>query len=235
MEEALVLVEEYQSWIYLVLGVFGLVYLRLTINRAKELRSTFFGLERARARENLIRSIMMLSLVGVGLVVTFIAATFGGPAIPIAARPTVLPTVSLLSTPEEPTGEEGVIETATAMGEGLQDESGCFNQNATILSPENEDSVSGVVEIVGIANIPGFAFYKIEVMSLTPDSVWQAIGAGTDPVCENCDDGSLILARWDTSLITPGEYILRLVVTDSAGNAPLPCEIDLRVLPTDEE
>jgi hypothetical protein len=235
MEEALVLIEEYQSWIYLLLGVFGLVYLRLTLKRAKQLRSTFFGLESARAREDLMRSILMLVLVVVGFLVTFVAATFGGPAIPISARPTVLPTVSLLSTPEGISGEEEIIETATPLGETLLAESGCLNPNATILSPEEEDSVSGMVDILGVADIPGFAFYKIEIKSLTPDSTWQAIGAGTTPVCENCDEGSLVLARWDTSLLTPGEYSLRLVVMDSTGNAPLPCEIGLRVLPSEEE
>jgi hypothetical protein len=232
MEEALVLIEENQSWIYLGLGFFGLIYLRIAIKRYQDYRSTFFGLERDRARERLIQSILMLVLVVAGLVATFLAATFGGPAVPISARPTVLPTVSLLKTPEI-AGEGGQVEAnTTPMEDAIIEGLGCSNPNATITSPKDGDSIRGVVDILGVANIPGFAFYKVEIKSLTADAVWQAIWAGTEPVCENCGIEEL-LARWDTSLVMAGEYIVRLTVMDSVGNAPLPCELQVRVLPAE--
>jgi hypothetical protein len=232
MEEALVLIEENQSWIYLGLGFFGLIYLRIAIKRYQEYRSTFFGLERDRARGRLIQSILMLTLVVAGFVATFLAATFGGPAVPVSARPTVLPTVSLLKTPEVADEGSQVQASTTPMEESIVEGLGCSNPNATITSPKDGDSIRGVVEILGIANIPGFAFYKIEIKSITGDAMWQAIGAGTDPVCENCDIEEL-LARWDTSLVMTGEYLLRLTVMDSLGNAPLPCELRVRVLPAE--
>jgi hypothetical protein len=229
MEEALILIEENQTWIYLVLGIFGLIYLRIAVKRFQMLRSTFFGLERDRAREGLVQSIIMLLLVAVGMVATFVAATFGGPSVPISARPTVLPTVSLLGTPEiEAEGEQAQV-TATPMDDAISEGLGCENPSATILSPQEGETLSGVVDILGEANIPGFAFYKVEIKSLAPDVVWQAIGAGTSPICENCENGE-ILSRWDTSLVTSGEYLLRLTVMDSVGNAPLPCERRVRVL-----
>ena len=232
MEEALVIIEENQTWIYLVLGIFGLVYLRIAVKRFQEFRSTFFGLERDRARERLVQSIIMLILVVAGMVATFVAATFGGPAVPISVRPTVLPTVSLLSTPEAPAeGDQGQA-TVTPMNEVISEGLGCENPNATILSPDDGDTLSGVVDILGVANIPGFAFYKVEIKSLSPDAIWQAIGAGTEPICENCETEDL-LGRWDTSLVASGEYLLRLTVMDSVGNAPLPCELRVRVLPTE--
>jgi hypothetical protein len=43
------------------------------------------------------------------------------------------------------------------------------------------------------------------------------------------------LGTWDTRLVVPGEYALRLVVTDTVGNAPQPCVILVRVLPSTEE
>ncbi len=39
------------------------------------------------------------------------------------------------------------------------------------------------------------------------------------------------LGFWDTTLVNPGDYGFRLVVTDTAGNAPLPCVRRVRVLP----
>ena len=232
MEEALVLIEENQTWIYLGLGFFGLIYLRIAIKRYQDYRSTFFGLERDRARERLVQSILMLMLVVAGLVATFLAATFGAPAVPVSARPTVLPTVSLLKTPEF-AGEEGQVEaSATPMEDAIIEGLGCSNPAATITSPKDGDSIRGVIEILGVANIPGFAFYKVEIKSVTTGAMWQAIGAGTDPICENCDIEEL-LARWDTSLVMTGEYLLRLTVMDSVGNAPLPCELRVRVLPAE--
>jgi hypothetical protein len=232
MEEALVLIEENQSWIYLSLGFFGLIYLRIAIKRYQDYRSTFFGLERDRAKERLTRSILMLMLVVAGLVATFLAATFGGPAVPVSARPTVLPTVSLLKTPEI-AGEGSQAEASTTpMEDAIIEGLGCSNPDATITSPEDGDSIRGVVDILGVANIPGFAFYKVEIRSLTPDAMWQAIGAGTEQICENCNIEEL-LARWDTSLVMTGEYMLRLTVMDSVGNAPLPCELRVRVLPAE--
>ena len=82
----------------------------------------------------------------------------------------------------------------------------------------------GVVEITGTANIENFAFYKIEYLSTEPGSIWRAISAGTEPVLDD------VLGTWDTSLVPTGDYRFRLVVTDTAGNAPLPCAVQIRVL-----
>jgi hypothetical protein len=230
MEEALVLIEENQSWIYLGLGLFGLIYLRIAVKRYKDYKSTFFGLERDRARERLLQSSLMLIIVAVGLVVTFLAATFGGPAVPVSARPTVLPTVSLLKTPEvESAGSQAEV-SSTPVESAILEGMGCGNPDATITSPKDGDTINNVVDVIGTANIPGFAFYKVEIRGSTTQAMWQAIGAGNEPICENCDiEGPL--ARWDTSLVIPGEYLLRLTVMDSIGNAPLPCEMKVRVLP----
>jgi hypothetical protein len=214
------------------LGIIGLLYLRLVIKHLQEYRSTFFGLERDRAREKLVRSGILLGLVVIGFVAVFLAATFGGPAVPMTARPTVLPTVSLLATPGEIGSGLPIEPTTTAMGESVLEGLGCSNPVATLTSPKDGDSINGIVDILGVANIPGFAFYKIEIKTLAPDSIWQAIGAGTEPVCEICNVEES-LARWDTSLVTTGEYLIRLVVMDAAGNAPMPCEISVRVLPSE--
>jgi hypothetical protein len=232
MEEVLLFIEENQTWIFLVLVIIGVIYLRSTIFAFQEMRRAIYRLERERSVARLTRSGASLALVAAVMLATFIIVTFTTPALPASARPTPIPTVSFLTTPnQEGGGEVDGLATATSISSGVGDSSGCINPLATILSPADNDSVSGVVTFTGAANIPGFAFYKIEYNDLSSTGSWLAISANTTQVCEDTCEEEEVLANWDTSLVTPGDYAVRLVVTDTAGNAPLPCQILLRVIP----
>jgi hypothetical protein len=233
MEELLLFIEEKQTWIYLLLALAGVVYLRSIFYSYREIRRAIFNLERERATSKMVRSGAMLALIVAGLVATFVIATFASPALLASTLQTPLPTVSLLTTPmSDVNATQGNPTTATSLDQMPVDSSGCLNPDATITSPVDGETVSGVVQIFGTANIQYFAFYKIEYRSEALDSVWQAVSAGTEPVCEvGCGEADL-LGTWDTSLVTPGWYEFRLVVTDTEGNAPLPCAIRLRVFPS---
>jgi hypothetical protein len=227
MEETLVFIEENQTWIYVFLGIVGIFNLRLAWKHYGDVEATYFSLERERARGRLMRSGVMLVLVIVGITVTFVVATFASPSVPLSARPTPMPTVSLLTTPGDQIDSENQMPSETQISESA--DAGCQNADATISSPQNGDTITGRVEITGAANIPGFAFFKIEVRTLTANSVWRAISAGTEPVCQpGCEESDLI-GVWDTSLVSAGEYQLQLVVMDTAGNAPMPCLLQVRV------
>lgn len=232
MEEFLLFIEEQQAWFYSLLVLAGILYLRSAFQSLQELRAALFRLERERSRARLMRSLaMLLFILSVGVFV-FIVTTFASPALSIQDRPTALPTVSLLATPEmEGLAGEGASPTGTPLQPSELNSQGCENPSATISSPQDEDSISGAVTILGTANIQNFAFYKIEYRSVTPESNWMAILAGTETVCEEGCQVSEELGSWDTSLVTPGDYLIRLVVTDTAGNAPMPCTIRLKVLP----
>jgi hypothetical protein len=231
MEEILLFIEEQQNWIYTLMALLAAVYLRVAWRAYQDLRRAVFGLERERATTRLVRAGAMLALLIAGLVATFVVATFAGPAIPSSARPTALPTVSLLTTPlpVQPPAEGG-FNTATPFSLDVGEGAGCTNPNATILSPEEGQALTGVVEITGTADVPNFAFYKVEYREFGGE--WLTISAGTERVCDGDCEISDLLGTWDTSLVRPGEYGLRLVVTDTAGNAPLPCVIQVRVLPS---
>jgi hypothetical protein len=231
MEEAILFIEAHQSIIYLVLVLLAVIYAWLLLQAYQGLRGAIFGLERERAISKLTRSGAMLALIISGILATFVITTFASPAIPPSLRPTALPTVSLLATSEP----EGALEgggglAATPLTVDMIDGSGCQNPDATISSPESGEAVRGEVEILGTANIIGFAFYKLEYHDLKAGSDWLAISASNAPVCENCDEEQF-LGAWDTSLVTPGQYAVQLVVTDTLGNAPLPCQILLQVTP----
>ena len=229
MAEALLFLEEYQGWIYLVLGLAALIYLRHTWRWYRSRRVTIFSLEREQATERLTRSAILLGLALALMAGTFIATTVLGPSMPASERPTALSTVSLLATATfARTGEDEAVVTSTPLPVTEVDSAGCANPLATILTPASGESLSGAVEITGTADIANFAFYKYEYISLTPGSVWRAIGAETKTKREES------LGPWDTTLVLPGEYALRLVVTDTAGNAPQPCVIQVRVLPSSE-
>lgn len=231
MEEAILFIEANQSWIYLALVLLAVVYTWLFFQAYQSLRGALFGLERERAISKLTRSGAMLALILSGILAAFVITTFASPAIPAALRPTPLPTVSLLATPareEASEGEQGAPPTPLTVD--MVDGSGCENPNATITSPDSGEAVRGEVELLGTANIPGFAFYKLEYHDLKEGSEWLAISASNQPVCDGCAEEQF-LGLWDTSLVTPGQYAVQLVVTDTLSNAPLPCQILVQVTP----
>jgi Bacterial Ig domain len=82
---------------------------------------------------------------------------------------------------------------------------------AQITSPANGATVSGKVNIQGTANGPSFGYYKVEFKSATD---WVL----TDGVAEHKDavtNGTLV--TWDTTTVADGNYDLRLLVADVAG------------------
>lgn len=231
MEEAILFIEANQSLIYLVLVLLAVIYAWFLLQAYQSLRAAVFGLERERAIRRLTRSGAMLALILSAVLATFVITTFASPAIPPAMRPTPLPTVSLLATskPEQVAGSDQAAP-PTPLTVDMIDGSGCQNLEATITSPDSGEALRGEVELLGTAKIPGFAFYKLEYHDLKAGSNWLAISASNQPVCDGCDEEEF-LGTWDTSLVTPGQYAIQLVVTDTLGNAPLPCQILVQVVP----
>jgi len=226
MEEVFAFIAQDQAWIYALLALAGLIYIRAGLRSYVDLRKAMFGLEREQAQARLRRAGGMLGLVVAAALATFVIATFVSPAMPGSGLPTVVPTISLLTTPAPTFAPEGTaFPDATLLPSGDLDSSGCLNSDATLTSPENGAVLSGEAEIRGTANIPNFGFYRYEYRALASGSAWRAIGAGDTPVV----DGSLGL--WDTSLVLPGDYAFRLVVADTAGNAPLPCVVRVSIAP----
>lgn len=214
MEEALLLIASLQTWIYLLLLFSGLIYLRLALKWQAEVRRSQFGLERESAGSKRNRAVAMLGLIIAAAASIFAVSVFLVPRVPAAQRPTPVPTISLLDSAG-----------STVAPQSVPSSGGCLNEQATITSPSEGDEIRGLVEVIGTANVPNFAFYKIEVRPSEPSALWQVITAGTDIKIED------VLGSWDTSLVENGVYLLQLVVTDTVGNAPFPCAIEVVVLP----
>lgn len=228
MPEVLRFFKNYEVFIYLALGIMAVWQLRKFILAWADLRSAAFGLEQESARTRLNWSVSML------VVLFFLAvAEFGLVSVIVPSFPGTLPTPTLdLLATTTPTleGTQEVLEgqPATPAPTSPPEESGCIPGQVEILSPEGGETVQDVVEIRGSANIANFGFYKFEV-SPTQESNWQTIQAGDLVVQEDQ------LGYWDTTRFTPGDYVLRLIVTDNQGEASAPCSVQVRVVAPTEE
>jgi hypothetical protein len=84
-----------------------------------------------------------------------------------------------------------------------------------------------VVEIRGSAYAPDFWFYKVEFgVAPNPDH-WSSI---SEVHHEQVTNG--VLDVWNTDLLPPGDYILRLTIVDITGNYPPQniCEVPVTIV-----
>lgn len=223
MEAALRFVRDNEIIIYLILGSFAAWFLRKFVLAWRDLREAAFGLERetAQGRLNWAASILVFLLI-LG-VVEFALVSYVVPTIPGAA-PLFTPTLDLLATPSVTLDPNSTPEATTPIpGPTLPPgESACVPGQINITTPENGSTVRDVINIIGSANTPNFGFYKYET-ALINDPTWLTIQAG-NTIVEND-----ILGTWNTTRLDPGDYYLRLVVTDNTGQSLPPCMVQVRV------
>ncbi len=229
MEEALRFFRTYEMWMYIILALAGLVYVRKFVLAWEELREAAFGLERESAQSNLNQSAGMLVLLFVMAVAVFGLVSFVAPNFP-ASNPLFTPTMDLLASPTTTlmveTSEGGLATpspeaisltaTVEVVGEG------CIPGQIMLTEPIDGTEISGVIVVKGTADIPNFGFYKYE-LAQPGETVWLTIQAGRD-----VKQGSE-LGQWDTRTLAPGDYMLRLVITDNQGESLEPCVIRVHV------
>jgi hypothetical protein len=163
----------------------------------------------------------VLALILLLLCGEFVLASFVIPGLPAEVFIST-PTLDLLSASGGPQAENAATPLSGTAAVAVADSSGCAPGEVALTSPEPAAEVSGVIELRGTADVPNFGFYKYEVSPRDRDT-WATISAGRAVV----RDG--LLGRWDTTALTPGDYMLRLVVTDNQGTAFPACVIALRV------
>ncbi|HEY5670942.1 MAG TPA: hypothetical protein VIS10_13175 [Anaerolineales bacterium] len=231
MVEALRFFRAYEIWIYLILGLGGLIYIRKFILAWQELREAAFGLERESALGRLNQSASILVVVLALTITEFFLVSFVAPSLP-EAIPLLTPTLDLLATTTStlpPTtleaGTSPIQATATVASTPAGLAEGCIPGQVMITSPPSGTEISGVVVISGTASITNFGFFKLE-MKRVEESNWLTILAGNEVKVDDT------LGAWNTSLLTPGDHELSLVVTDNQGNSLSPCIIGVRVINT---
>jgi tetratricopeptide (TPR) repeat protein len=101
--------------------------------------------------------------------------------------------------------------------------------HASITSPLDGAEVTGEVEVRGSAVLldteeAGFQFYKVEIGRGEHPDQWSTVG---EIVSSPVTDG--VLAVLDADNLPVGKYTIRLVVVDTDGNYPPPCEVAVQI------
>ncbi len=211
----------YEGLIYILLALGGLFAFRWLWKSWREWRDSVFGLEREFAMRRLSQAAIVSLLILFLFFGELFLASFVVPSLP-ASDILVTPTFDILNQTEGAPSGDAPAAAAPAGGQLSEQSSGCIPGELVLTSPEPGGNVSGTVTLVGTVDVDNFGFYKYEI-SPQGTETWATISAGRETV-RNGD-----LGLWDTSSLTPGDYQLRLEVTDNQGQALPPCVISVRV------
>jgi hypothetical protein len=154
----------------------------------------------------------------------FILVTFLVPVLPassVITTPTINPLVEPISTIVQ---VSGTASTGKPVPTSTPSQSvGCIPGKLIITDPKSGQEINEKITLIGTVDVPNFGFYKYEYAAQGSET-WSTILAGNKPVIAG------ILGTWDTTEITPGDYQLRLVVSDNTGVELPACIIHVRVV-----
>ncbi len=224
MEPFFLFLGKYEVVIYLLLLLVSLFVFRALWRAWREWRQAYFSLEREITQRRLAQFAIFAALILILACGQTIVGSFIVPGLPASAV-IGTPTLDLLAAPggDVSPEEATVLALTPASVAPAAGSEGCVPGQVEITSPKPGDSVSGVVDIVGTVEIQNFGFYKYEFAAPGSD-LWATISASREQVKNES------LGTWSTGTLVPGEYQLRLVVTDTQGQILATCIIPVRVL-----
>lgn len=213
----------YEALIYVVLAIGGLFAFRWLWRSWREMQSAVYRMEREFSMQRLAQSVAVSVFIVILFCAELYVTSFILPNLP-SSKLYPTPTLDFISTPTGTLSPEIMTQFANLPRRIPTNSEGCAPGQVMISSPEAGEGIKGSVELLGFANIPNFGFYKLEVAP-QGGSTWTVFAAGSSVVKNDT------LGKWDTTAVTPGDYQLRLVVTDNQGAASPPCVVAVRVLP----
>ncbi len=208
--------------IYLMLAISALWLIGRLIQHGRQTSRATFGLEREIALYGFHRTIILLILVLLLALGEFILTIFLVPALPAVA---FLPTATLNPLAQAAATPASAMLTNLDMNPpagALASGSGCIPDRIAWLYPTPGEVIRGTVTLRGTIQVENFGFYKYEY-ALNGSDAWSTVQAG------RTSGRDIEIGDWNTSLLVPGEYLLRLVVTDHDGQEYPPCVIPVRV------
>lgn len=227
MLELLRFLVQIEIWVYIISGVAALVILRQLILAWRDWRSSLFGLERETAQRRFTGSLTFLILLVLFSLAEFFYVSFIAPAVVNLNQPAV-------ATPADPaqvTPQAAALPTKSSLAENNpieaanpQNDNGCVAGQIDWTFPAAGERISGTVELRGTVNVTNLGFYKFEY-SQPGTEIWTTIAAGNGIRVDEPLGG-----LWNTGLLTPGDYFLRLVVADNANNIFPACVISIQIV-----
>jgi len=233
------LIADYAVWLYLVLGLVAFLFLRAHLVARRERDNSIFALERESASGRMAQAttgflITLILIGGVFYTSQRLVEEIPLPEVtptptvllalpPTATPPPLLPTPTPTDTPRPRPTLPPLEETTTPTPEvpvGIP--ANCPSPGVRISEPGTGASVSGVIPIVGSANIPDFWYYKFEFRG-------NGFGDWTFIQRFEASVNGGVLGAWDTRSVPSGDYEFRLVVVDKTGNYPEPCTVLLSI------
>jgi hypothetical protein len=212
-----------EALIYIALAIGALFAFRWLLRSWRESQTAVYTMERVFSARRLGQSSAVSVLIVVVFCVVFSMNTFIIPGLPADVFLTT-PTLDLISTPTGTLSPEMMTQFAGLPQPAAANTTGCTPKQVMLTSPQAGDEIKGTIELIGTVNIPNFGFYKYEVARMGSDT-WATISANRDPVIDG------LIGRWNTTALTPGDYQLRLVVTDNQGKMLPACVVPVRVVP----
>lgn len=214
----------YEVLIYILLAIGGMFAFRWLWRSWREWQTSVYSLERQFSSRRLGQSAAISILIIILFCAEVFMASFVIPGLPSDVFLTT-PTLDLISTPTGTLSAEMMTQFANIIPQtAVANTSGCTLDQIMITSPQPGEEIKGAIELIGTVDVPNFGFYKYEVAP-QGSGTWATISAGRSIV----NKGSL--GRWDTTAMTPGDYQLRLVVTDNQGQALPVCIVPVRIVP----
>ncbi len=224
MTEAYKFLASYEVLIYIFLAIGALFSFRWLYRSWREWQTAIYSLEREFSSRRLGQSAAISLLIAILFCFELYMASFIIPGLPsdffLATS-----THDFISTPTGTLSAEMLTQFATSLPHSTAVNTiGCTPNQIMVSSPKPGEEIKGSIELIGTVNISNFGFYKYEVAPQGSDN-WATISAGRVIV------NDAPLGRWDTTALTPGDYQLRLVVTDNQGQALLACIVPVRIVP----
>lgn len=214
----------YEAVIFVFLGIAGLVAIRRLFMTIKEWRSAIYGLEKEAAQRRFGSALTLIILLMILALAEFSMVTFVAPAFPNATL-LLTPTMDLLASPTTTLNPLQIASAAPAgIPTSINGGEGCIPGQLDWSYPANGDEISGLVELKGTVNVVNLGFFKYEFSQPGSDA-WITIAAGNQAKIDEPLGGV-----WNTSQLVPGDYLLRLVVSDNQNILMTPCTISVRII-----
>jgi hypothetical protein len=230
-------IQNYEAWFYVLFGAVALLYLRKLIQAFQEMRSSIFGLERENAQRKISFSMTVVGLSGSLALVVFVLNSFVAPALPklhllrtptidvLATQTATLPQAEANGKQQTPLASQSGTPSGTSLTQTVTPTlvaEGCIPNQLEWTSPKTGDELSGTVVLKGTVDVLNLGFYKYEY-SPAGSNKWFTIAAG-NKVVKNDE-----LGRWNTSQVVPGDYQLRLVVSDNTNKLMPACVVPVKI------